>query len=299
VNDEGFLRLDRLFRTLEPLGEAAYQGRAGRIVEALDPNTEASPAGVLVSLLTMFGNAVGPRPFLQVGADRHHANLSVALVGPSSTGRKGTAMGQAEHVVGLADDGWRDRVVRGLVSGEGVIWNVRDRVAETDEDSGAEKVIDEGVADKRLLVREDELASVLAVMVRDGNTLSGVLRDAWDGRRLQTLAKNAPARATGAHVSILAAITPDELRRKLTATEQANGFANRFLWVYVERSKLLPGGPPIDETLVRKLGGEIGDALDRARRLDGVTRDPEAHELWREHYGRLTRDVPGLGGAMR
>jgi hypothetical protein len=33
------------------------------------------------------------------------------------------------------------------------------------------------------------------------------------------------------YVSILAAVTPAEVLRKLTAIEEANGFANRFLWV--------------------------------------------------------------------
>jgi hypothetical protein len=209
------------------------------------------------------------------------------------------AMSQAEQLVALADTDWRDRVVRGLVSGEGVIWHVRDADVEIDE-SGTEKVRDEGVRDKRLLVREDELASVLAAMARDGSTLSGVLRDAWDGRRLQTLAKRSPAVATGAHVSILAAITPEEVLRKLSATEQANGFANRFLWVYVERSQLLPEGAPVDEPLMRELSMELAEALDKARRVDGVVRDDEARELWNGGaYARLTREVPGMTGAMR
>ena len=40
----------------------------------------------------------------------------------------------------------------------------------------------------------------------------------------------------------IAHITQEELRRNLTATELANGFANRFLWVCARRFKLLPEG---------------------------------------------------------
>jgi hypothetical protein len=207
------------------------------------------------------------------------------------------AMSQAEQVVRLADTDWRDRVVRGLVSGEGVIWHVRDPVIKLKEDE--EEVVDEGVRDKRLLVREDELASVLAVMARDGSTLSAVLRDCWDGRRLQTLGKHSPARASGAHVSVLAAITPDELLRKLTATEQANGFANRFLWIYVERWQLRPSGSAVPDAALRRLGREIADALDHARRVDAVVRNNEGNEIWSDGYAALTRDVPGMTGAMR
>jgi hypothetical protein len=40
-------------------------------------------------------------------------------------------------------------------------------------------------ADRRLLVRESEIASVLKMFQREGNTLSAVLRQAWDGRDTQ------------------------------------------------------------------------------------------------------------------
>ena len=37
-----------------------------------------------------------------------------------------------------------------------------------------------------------------------------------------------PAKATDAHISVIGHITTDELRRSLTRTEAANGFANRL-----------------------------------------------------------------------
>jgi len=63
----------------------------------------------------------------------------------------------------------------------------------------------------------------------------------------RTLAKNSPLRATGALVSVLAHVTTEELRRGLTATEVANGFANRFLFVWARRSKLLPEGGSLSD----------------------------------------------------
>ena len=73
-------------------------------------------------------------------------------------------------------------------------------------------VIDDGVLDKRLFVIESEFANVLKVMAREGNTLSPVLRRAWDTGDLRTLTKNSPARATGAHISIIGHITRQENR---------------------------------------------------------------------------------------
>ncbi|MBK7995243.1 MAG: DUF3987 domain-containing protein [Blastocatellia bacterium] len=109
--------------------------------------------------------------------------------------------------------------------------------------TGYQKVIiDSGIEDKRLLIIETEFASVLRVLQRDGNTLSAIIREAWDKGDLRIITKNNPAQATQAHISIIGHITPDELRRYIDRTELGNGFANRFLWLCVKRSKLLPDG---------------------------------------------------------
>ena len=136
------------------------------------------------------------------------------------------------------------RIKTGLSSGEGLIYNVRDPRSEMQpvKERGRvvdyqEVLVDPGEADKRLLVFEPELATVLRRMQGEGNTLSSVLREAWDSGRLSTLTKNSPLQATGAHVSIIAHITQEELTASLTATERANGFANRFLYALVRRSK--------------------------------------------------------------
>ena len=73
-----------------------------------------------------------------------------------------------------------------------------------------------------------------------------VVRQAWDTGTLRTLTRNNPLTATDAHISIIGHITAEELRRHLTSTEAANGFANRFLWLPVRRSKQLPDGGNLD-----------------------------------------------------
>ena len=113
-------------------------------------------------------------------------------------------------------------------------------------------VDDPGVTDKRLLVIESEFANVLKQIERQGNTLSVVGRQAWDGTTLGIMTKNSPAKATDPHISIIGHITTEELKRCLSTTESANGFGNRFLWVAVKRSKLLPeGGRPDPSTMGR------------------------------------------------
>src|SRR5262249_43844809 len=139
---------------------------------------------------------------------------------------------------------------------EGLVWHVRDPIPKRERVKSGKTVsyqeveADPGIADKRLCIVEPEFANVLKQAERTGNTLSAMLRQAWDSGDLGTLTKNSPARATGAHVSLVGHITADELRRYLTATEQANGFANRHLWICVKRSKELPeGGAPDQKVL--------------------------------------------------
>jgi hypothetical protein len=224
------------------LGKEALYGLAGDIVTVVDPHTEADPVAVLTNLLVAIGNAVGRGAYCEVGADRHHLNLFAALVGESGKGRKGMSWGPVRDLMSAADPFWgEDRVSNGLSSGEGLIYAVRDRILDTDK-NGDPIVVDEGVDDKRLLVLESELASVLKVMGREGNTLSPVVRQAWDGGKLQTLTKNSPTKATDPHVSLIGHMTTEELRRYLSKTEAANGFANRFLFILVRRSKVLPFG---------------------------------------------------------
>jgi hypothetical protein len=119
----------------------------------------------------------------------------------------------------------KTRVLSGLSSGEGLVPAVRD------DSQGKHNEIVDGVGDKRFLVFEGEFARVLRVMRRDGNTLSGILRNAWDGRPFGNMTKQNPLKATGAYVSVVAHITNEECQREIRdTTEMFNGFANRFLW---------------------------------------------------------------------
>jgi hypothetical protein len=286
----------------------ALSGLAGELVETLGPHTEADPAALLVQFLIAFGSVIGRVPYFPAGADRHFTNEFGVLVGASSKGRKGSSWSTIEHVLGMADAEWLNACVQtGLSSGEGLIWAVRDQIEGSEPDrSGKEKRVteyrtvikDHGVSDKRLMVVEPEFASPLRVSERDGNTLSAVVRQSWDTGRLRVLTKNSPARATGAHISIIGHVTKDELLKYLTDTEAGNGFGNRFLWIAVRRSKLLPDGGRLHTVNFAPLIQRMTDAVDFARTVRAMNRDEEAGELWHEVYPHLSRDRVGLYGAV-
>jgi hypothetical protein len=219
-------------------------------------------------------------------------NLFGVLVGISSKSRKGTSWGRINALLSAVDPVWADdRVQSGLSSGEGLIEAVRDPQSDSKDD-------DRGVSDKRLQVVQGEFCSVLQVMQRDGNILSAVLRDAWDSGHLRTMTRKSNAlKATGAHVSIIGHITRDELRRYLSATDQANGFANRFLWFCVKRSKLLPHGAALP--LMTSLTGKLGKAIWFAHGLEQpMTRDADTNRLWEKVYPQLSEGQTGMLGAV-
>jgi hypothetical protein len=202
-----------------------------------------------------------------------------------------------QRIFAEVDPDWAERrIVSGLSSGEGLIWSVRD--PDTTTRGQARIQGGEGEQDKRLLVLEAEFASVLKMVARDGNTLSPVVRCAWDGKPLQALTKNSPARATGAHIAIVGHITADELVRLLNATEAANGFLNRFLLLGVRRSKLLPEGGSIDQVHWEPLLSRLRAALHSARQARRLSFDEPARRRWWELYPTLTQPQAGPAGAV-
>lgn len=270
------------------LREEAYHGVVGQIVRAIEPHSEADPAALLTQALAVAGNIIGRGPHFTVEADEHHPNLYVVLVGETSKGRKGSSYGHVERIGKSCDAGWADRIESGLTSGEGLIWAVRDGAGDEDE----------GVQDKRLLVFEPEFANVLRVLERQGNRLSSIIRDAWDGRTLRTLTRTTAAKASGAHISIVGHITADELRRYLDRTEVANGFGNRFLWICARRSKSLPEGGQMHTVNIAPLVDQLREAVRFAGTVTRTSRDDDARALWHDVYGALSEGLPGLVGAM-
>lgn len=291
----------------QPIADEAYYGLAGEIVKAIEPHTEADPVALLIQLLVAFGNVVGRNAHYLVESTPHHLNLFTVLVGETAKGRKGTSL---DHVValmkGVVPDWASNNIISGLSTGEGLIHHVRDPLEkqktiknkDTGEPETVKDVKDDGVADKRLLVIEPEYSSVLRITSRDGNTLSATVREAWDRGDLRTLTKNSPERATGAHISIVGHITAHELRRCLTETETLNGFGNRFLWVCVRRSKLLPFGGQLKRSELDAKCARLERAINFGMGLGEIKLADSTRQVWVEVYYKLSEAKPGLYGSM-
>jgi hypothetical protein len=281
------------------LDPAALSGLPGEIVRAFDPHTEADPVATLATVIVMFGSCVGRTPHMMVGDDRHGANLFAVLVGDTAKARKGSSQAGPRRLFGLADPDWESqRVQGGLSSGEGLVWAIRDPIHRVNR-KGEDEIIDNGVADKRLLCVEEEFSAVLKVATRQGNTISEQLRRAWDSRpSLRILTKNSPATATNPHIAMLGHVTATELKRTLSETEQANGLANRMMWLCVRRSKALPFMTRLSDQDAGELAHELRASLDQGRKTGEVQLDADARELWANVYPALSDAKPGLVGAL-
>lgn len=277
------------------LGSDAYHGILGEFVGTVASNTEAHPAAIGFHLLAGFGALIGRRPRFMVGDTAHHARLFGVMVGPTGMGRKGLSAGPARRVLNTVDVEWAGSCIHsGLSTGEGLIALVRDvREGELDQ-AGMPLQID-----PRCFVIEEEFGRVLAVKGREHATLSPVLRSAWDGVPLEIVTKANPIRASEPHIVIVGHVTEEELLSRLTSEDQANGFANRFLWVHTERIGSIPRPRPTDEGVVARIAGQLQESVKWVRSTGHeITWSDDAGELWDSVYANLGTVPAGFLGAM-
>jgi 5S rRNA maturation endonuclease (ribonuclease M5) len=279
-----------------PLEEAAFHGPLGDLTRLIGPESEADEVAILASLLVGGAAVIGGTPYTLVNDTRHTTVLYAALVGRSAMARKGTARDHARAALAEVDAPWVERrCVSGLSSGEGLIYEVRDpRPAQSEKEKD-----DPGEEDKRLLVVENELARTLRAGARRESTLTAIITDAFDGKPLATRVLKNPLRAATHHICLLAMITRGALARELSTTDMTSGFANRFLWLLVRRSKKLPEGghPLLDIPGVPGVLDRIAEATAAARRVGRMQRDDAAKTLWADAYTHiLSVDRIGLLG---
>jgi len=281
-------------RTKPALRNEAFAGPIGEVVSICAPQCEGSPISILLPALTIFGCMAGRRVVQDIGGTHHFLNLFGILVGDSGEGRKGTGNGVATRVMGMVDPQFiHENVKGGLSTGEGLIGHIADQKNEDGE------VVPR---DTRLHISEEEAGSVFTRMKREGNSLSPVLRQAWDSKTLSTLTRKDDGGliARAPLVSAIMMITPDELRYGLADGELVNGFMNRFLLAYTERVSMLPFGYPVDPYLLRNPVSHLQDSLEKLPTEGSLELGwtAEARELYGTDIYPSVKALPGRLAAM-
>ncbi|MDD3814953.1 MAG: bifunctional DNA primase/polymerase [Desulfocapsaceae bacterium] len=283
----------------------AYHGIIADFIELATRTSEADPAAILATFLVRFGVECGPGAFMQVGDTKHRARLASVIVGASSKARKGTSGKPVERLFDFTNVNEQNlihpaRVSMGpFSSGEGIIYAIRDPSSRWNPKTQAEEIVDLGVDDKRLFVLDEEFGGVLANTKREGNTLSMVIRQAWDSGSFDPLTKNNKITATGGHVGWVSHITLQELQAKLDLSEGFNGFANRILWICAKRQKLVADPLIMPQCELECIQRHLIDILFRVGQGCEIKLGPRARSAWCEqYYPELTKDRPGLVGCI-
>ena len=286
-------------------------GLAGDIVRKASQFCEAHSAGMYLDLLVAIGNIIGRGPYFNISQTRHYTNEFMARVGDTADSRKGTGRDAIDEVLKVADNTWYShRVLSGFGSAEAIVNELRDPTQQQIPDkktmTGFREVTVPGITDKRLCIREGELASIFQLAGKNESRADIVLRDGWDGKTLRNLVKGKSkdglsnsAICQAPHLSISGDTTRAELMAKMPQGAAENGFGNRFLYCYVYRTKLCPNGGPIldwcDEI------ARLHRAIEWAKDLQYVPLNQSASVTWKRMYMELDEPgnkLPGLAGKM-
>ena len=284
--------------------EDIFYGLAGEFVDEATKYSEADPVAVLATLLIRFGAEVGRGAYIFIGDQIHHARLFGVLVGASSKARKGTAAAPVTRLFdNITDEHKKAAESEGpLSSGEGLIWTVRDPHYEwrinKKTNEGYWIMDDPGSLDKRVFIKDEELSTALQCTKREGNTLSSIIRCAYDGGKIEPLTKNNRISATNAHICILTHITEYELNNVLDKSQTFNGFANRFFWLYVKRKKYVALPKSMDKSPLLKFADRFNDAIKVAQEAGEIKLSEEAEDYWRKIYPEVSQEHPGMIGVI-
>lgn len=300
-----------------PKWKGDFYGLAGEVVDLATEDSEVDPVAVYISFIVSIAALVGHRYIVHIGDFTHTGRLFTALVGATARARKGSSAQPVKRIIKKANEVYQKKSIGdlsslidnelrivdgGLSSAEGLIWQLRDQ---SEELRGKDlKPLHDGVFDKRLLIIEEELASVFKVCQREGNTLSPILRSAWDyseNKVLEPLTKSNRLKATNPHINILGHITTCELLKVLDKTEIHNGLINRFLWACVKRSKIIAFPKRMDDSKVFEIAIKIASVMSKSLTFDSDSREiaisAEAKEYWDKKYREISIDYPGELGS--
>ncbi|EGD51732.1 hypothetical protein TheetDRAFT_1410 [Thermoanaerobacter ethanolicus JW 200] len=294
ANEEDILMEEEAIPWPADFTKEAYHGLAGEFVKLIEPYTEADPAALLMTFLTIFSCYIDKKIFMQIGTEKIYSNIYTLIVGNSSKARKGTSWNAVIELFKRLDSNFvTHRVKSGFGSGEGIIAKVSDEMYDKKTKQWIKR------EDQRLLLFEPEFSSILKIGSREGNILTNIIREAFDNHTIENNVKydDSSLRSSNHHLSIVAHITAPELKKFMKEVDTKNGFYNRFLWICVRRSKLLPISPPIDDGIYNKLLLDLHDIIEWLNNINihVITFDESVKSYWIEIYKELSNeDTDGL-----
>lgn len=134
-----------------------------------------------------------------------------------------------------------------------------------------------------------EFAEFCVANSRENSTSNSITRAVWDGGLVETNRRKDAVTASNYLVSIIAHITRHEFEAIVKLKDYYNGLLNRFLFCYVDRSKIEPNPTDIEKVDISVSSAKLAEVFVF---LDGYTEasplvfelTAEANELWNKFY---------------
>jgi hypothetical protein len=268
-----------------------FYGLVGNVARVAADGTEINPVAAGLVFLSFLGANVGGDSFYRIGNKIHHPLLFTLHIGRSGRGRKGDSQQIVHRIRQCIQE--RDSALlgnfhsTGLSSREGLATLIHDGFGESP-----------AIADKRLWIIESEFANVLHQSKREGNTLSSAIREVWDGGGIKPATKSKPVGVSNPLIGIHANITPAELNSLLNAREMSNGFANRFLMIWAEKTKSVAYPKPTPEAVIDDLVNHVIEVIrfakggyPNSKNALEMHLSKAAREFWSEAYLKLDKPL--------
>ncbi len=217
----------------------AFYGIAGEVTKIICDDSELMPESVLAQFLCIIGNMMG-LGLHKNQEGRHGTVVNIAVVGRTGDGVKGGSLRAVKRLVQAIDNSFFiGNLSGGHNSPEALLTEICDEVMGIGKNGPV--IVEEEVADKRLVVVEEELTRLFAV----SSGMSEMLRQFYDSPTVvKALSRRSKLESTRPHVSIVGHVTPEGLKHSLPSVEAFNGFANRFMFIASQRTRSIP--EPID-----------------------------------------------------
>ncbi|WP_449060914.1 hypothetical protein [Planomonospora algeriensis] len=250
-----------------------YSGLLGKVVRTIEPHSEADPVGILGSLLSAFSSAITNLPQVHYGTQSQTLSTWIVLIGNTGMGRKGTATRAALGIVRSALPDWANSTI-----------------LEGCPQSGPAYVSTLADMNGNALMVEEEFADLLKVSARY-KSFGKAIRRSWEGASISNRTKEAVIHVDAPHVAIIGNVTPAEFGSSIGKADKAGGSLNRFLCLYVSRSKKIKLSEQISSAqwaeLVRPLVREFRSAVTFARNVEEVTVSKAALTLWDDKLSEM------------
>lgn len=259
--------------TRPQVSPVVYSGLLGRIVQTITPHSEADPVGILGALLSAFSSAITNLPQVVYGTQSQTLSTWIVLIGNTGMGRKGTATRAALQVVKGALPDWSKATI-----------------LEGCPQSGPAYVSTLADMNGSALMIEEEFADLLKVSARY-KSFGKAIRRSWEGASISSRTKEAVIHVDAPHVSIIGNVTPAEFAGSIGKADRAGGTLNRFLCLFVERSKKIKLSEQISANawseLMRPFVREFRNAVTFARDVEEVTVSRSAMVLWDDKLSEM------------